>query len=101
MGNLTGTEICRIVGRPRNSISRCADRLLKRKLIKALPANDDRRQTLYEILPEGRKLYRAIMPHMLALEAEMLSALDDEEREMLEAIMTKLMVRNGKAPLAL
>lgn len=97
VGRLTGTDICRIVGRPRNSISRCAERLLQRKLIKALPTAGDKRQTLYEILPEGRRLYRAIMPRMLALEEEMLSSLDAEERETLDRLLTKLMVGGSQA----
>lgn len=89
-GKLTGTEICRIVGRPRNSISRCADRLLRRKLIQAKAVSGDRRQTIFEILPEGRKLYRAMLPHMLALEEKMLAALDENERSVLDGLLTKL-----------
>lgn len=101
VGKLTGTDICRIVGRPRNSISRCADRLIQRKLIKALPTSGDKRQTLYEILPEGRRLYRAMMPYMVALEAEMLVALDPEEHKTLDRLLTKLMGRSGQSNLAI
>lgn len=89
-GKLTGTEICRIIGRPRNSISRCADRLVRRKLIQAKSVSGDRRQTIFEILPEGRKLYRAMLPHMLALEEKMLATLNENERSVLDGLLTKL-----------
>lgn len=89
-GKLTGTEICRIVGRPRNSISRCAERLVRRKLIQTKSVAGDRRQTIFEILPEGRKLYRAMLPHMLTLEEKMLAALDENERTVLDGLLTKL-----------
>lgn len=94
-GKLTGTEICRIVGRPRNSISRCADRLLRRDLIRARSASDDKRQTVFEITPEGRKLYRAMLPHMVHLEERMLEALDERERAVLDGMLTKLVGEFG------
>lgn len=89
-GKLTGTEICRIVGRPRNSISRCAERLLQRKLIQARSVSGDKRQTTFEITPEGRKIYRAMLPHMVSLEDKMLAALDERERDLLDKLLTKL-----------
>jgi len=89
-GKLTGTDICRIVGRPRNSISRCAERLLKRKLIRAHAVSRDKRQTVFEITPDGRKLYRAMLPHMVSLEEQMLAALDERERNLLGGLLTKL-----------
>lgn len=94
-GRLTGTDICRIVGRPRNSISRCADRLLKRKLIRAHAVSGDKRQTVFEITSEGRKLYRAILPHMVTLEERMLAALDERDRAVLDGLLTKLIGEFG------
>jgi DNA-binding MarR family transcriptional regulator len=94
-GKLTGTDICRIVGRPRNSISRCAERLLQRKLIRANSVSGDKRQTVFEITPEGRKLYRAILPHMTNLEEKMLAALDERERSLLDGLLTKLVGEFG------
>lgn len=94
-GKLTGTEICRIVGRPRNSISRCAERLLQRKLIQSRAVSGDKRQTIFEITPEGRKVYRAVLPHMVTLEEKMLAALDERERDLLDKLLTKLIGEFG------
>ncbi|MGE3829895.1 MAG: MarR family winged helix-turn-helix transcriptional regulator [Parvibaculaceae bacterium] len=94
-GKLTGTEICRIVGRPRNSISRCADRLLRRKLIRSQSVSEDKRQTIFEITPEGRRLYRAMLPHMVTLEEKMLAALDERERDVLDGMLAKLIGELG------
>lgn len=94
-GRLTGTDICRIVGRPRNSISRCAERLLQRKLIQSRAVSGDKRQTIFEITPEGRKVYRAVLPHMVNLEKKMLAALDERERDLLDKLLTKLIGEFG------
>jgi DNA-binding MarR family transcriptional regulator len=95
-GAMTGTEVCRIVGRPRNSISRCADRLIKRKLIGASGTEGDRRQTLFEILPKGREIYKLMLPLFVAQEEQMLSALSSEERHSLERILAKLLSSYGQ-----
>lgn len=95
-GPMTGTDVCRITGRPRNSISRCADRLIKRKLISAEAGASDKRITTFEILPAGRKLYKAMLPYFQEAEEQMFSGLSAIERDILDKVLTKLVGEHSK-----
>jgi len=95
-GPVTGTEVCRIVGRPRNSISRCADRLIKRKLIKASATEGDRRQSVFEILPAGRRIYKRMLPLFVAQQEQMLATLNAEDRGNLDRILAKLLASHSQ-----
>jgi DNA-binding MarR family transcriptional regulator len=54
----------------------------------ALP--NDRRHVLIELTPPGQEIFDALHPLVLALNERLLSALSDDERRMLDAIVTKL-----------
>lgn len=95
-GPMTGTDVCRITGRPRNSISRSADRLVRRKLIAVRAGSEDRRTTTFGILPAGRKLYRSMLPHFQEAEEEMFSSLSGIERDVLDKVLTKLVGEHSK-----
>lgn len=95
-GPMTGTDVCRITGRPRNSVSRCAERLLRRKLINARPGASDKRMTTFEILPAGRKLYRSMLPYFQEAEEQMFSGLTGVERGVLDKVLTKLVGEHSK-----
>lgn len=95
-GPMTGTDVCRITGRPRNSVSRCADRLVRRKLISARSGTTDKRMTTFEILPAGRKLYKAMLPYFEEAEEQMFSSLSDIERDIFDKVLTKLVGEHSK-----
>jgi DNA-binding MarR family transcriptional regulator len=95
-GPATGTEVCRVIGRPRNSISRCAERLIRKGLIRARERKRDKRQTLFEILPQGQALYRSLLPRFVAQEEQMLASLTAEERASLDRILVKLIAHHGQ-----
>lgn len=95
-GPMTGTDVCRITGRPRNSISRCADKLLKRKLIREVSTPTDKRMTKFEILSAGRKLYRLVLPHFEEVEAQMFAGLSEAERDVLDKVLSKLVGTHSK-----
>lgn len=95
-GPMTGTDVCRITGRPRNSVSRCAERLVKRKLISASAGQADRRMTSFAILPAGRALYKSMLPHVEEGEEQMFSGLTASERSVLDKLLTKLVGQHRK-----
>lgn len=95
-GPMTGTDVCRITGRPRNSVSRSAERLVRRKLIAARAGSEDRRTTTFAILPAGRKLYRSMLPHFEEAEEQMFSSLSGIERDVLDKVLTKLVGEHSK-----
>lgn len=95
-GPMTGTDVCRITGRPRNSVSRCADRLIRRKLISASAGEADRRMTSFAILPAGRALYKSMLPYFEEGEEQMFSGLTAGERNTLDKLLTKLVGQHSK-----
>ena len=54
------------------------------------PNQDDRREELLSLTPEGRGIYDALVPQALAFEERVLSVLDPHELETLSALMDKL-----------
>ena len=90
-GQLTAKSICDYMGRPRNSVSRAVDRLIKRGLITATTDPADRRQVLLNVAPEGAAISRQSMQIARLLEGQMLSSLSAAERLALDTILEKLM----------
>jgi DNA-binding MarR family transcriptional regulator len=88
---LTAKSISDFLGRPKNSISRAVDLLLKKNLIEAETDVTDRRRILLTIRPEGRALHEQTLEVSKAHERLMLKALDADERKALDAILAKLM----------
>jgi len=90
-GQLTAKSICDYMGRPRNSVSRAVDRLIRRGLITATTDPADRRQVLLNVAPEGAAISRQSMQIARSLEGQMLSSLSAAERLALDTILAKLM----------
>ncbi len=90
-GPLAAKHVCALTGRPKNSISRAVSRLTARDIVDRQSDSRDRRQSVLRIKPEGRRLYKQILPRFVAREAIMLSALSSEERGQLDLLLGKLM----------
>jgi MarR family transcriptional regulator, temperature-dependent positive regulator of motility len=91
-GPLTAKSISEFLGRPKNSISRAVDRLLRRGLIRADVDPADRRRVPLTIEPAGRALHEQTLAISKARERAMLASLSPVERTALDAILQKLMV---------
>lgn len=73
-----------------SSITYVVDKLEKRALLKRRPCPDDRRVTFAVISEEGKELMNQIFPkHKLAIQ-EILSGLDEEEKEYMIQQLKKL-----------
>ncbi|WP_162826278.1 MarR family transcriptional regulator [Burkholderia sp. IDO3] len=91
VGAMTAKQICEVTGRPKNSISRAVNRLAERRMIRRKTNEDDRREIRLALNESGRRLYERVLPVSLDRQALMLSALDADERAMLDRILNKLM----------
>jgi DNA-binding MarR family transcriptional regulator len=91
LDDLNQRDICLVMGRPKNSVSRAISRLIERDLIETREDPGDGRRAKLRLKPEGRKLYETTSRLFVAREALMLEALATRERTQLDAILTKLM----------
>lgn len=89
--DLTQRDICMVMGRPKNSVSRAIARLAERDLIEVRDDPGDGRRARLRLKPEGRRLYEETSRIFVAREARMLATLTRREREQLDRLLTKLM----------
>ena len=73
------------------------DRLEARGLVSREPHPSDRRALEIALTPEGRRLVDAVVGGHVENEREMLSALNDREREQLTRITRKLLAHLGES----
>jgi MarR family transcriptional regulator, temperature-dependent positive regulator of motility len=90
-GPLTAKSISDVLGRPKNSISRAVERLLRRQLIRRKKVEADRRHTLLTVEREGIALIKKTTAMFRARENEMLRSLSSTERVALDQILARLM----------
>jgi MarR family transcriptional regulator, temperature-dependent positive regulator of motility len=90
-GPLTAKSISDVLGRPKNSISRAVERLLKRELIRREKVESDRRHTLLTIEQAGVSMIKKTTQMFRAREDEMLRSLSSVERTALDQILIRLM----------
>jgi DNA-binding MarR family transcriptional regulator len=74
----------------KSTISRAVSSLEQRGLIVRHPNQDDRREELLALTPEGRGIYEALAPEALTFEERLVSILTKAEQDMLARIVAKL-----------
>ncbi|MCB5176126.1 MarR family winged helix-turn-helix transcriptional regulator [Microvirga sp. SM9] len=74
----------------KSTVSRAVSSLEQRGLIVRRPNQDDRREELLALTPEGRTIYDALAPQALAFEDRLVSVLSPEELETLGGLVEKL-----------
>lgn len=84
-------DICLVMGRPKNSVSRAISRLVKRDLIAVADDPNDGRRGVLTLKPAGRKLYEETKRLFVEREEKMLAGLNARERRSLDKLLTKLM----------
>lgn len=87
------SEIVVLTTLDKMQVSRAVARLEKAALIEREESSADRRQRILRITPAGRALYRKILPMAQAREAFLLEALGEDERQVLQRAMDKLLER--------
>jgi len=85
-------DIADTVGRPKNSISRSVNTLVKKKLLRrVLDENDNRQRHLY-LTEKGWKEYDCMVALFLRREEKLISSLSEPEKAFLDAVLSKLVL---------
>jgi DNA-binding MarR family transcriptional regulator len=88
---LIASEIVQRTAMDKVAISRAVKALQERGLVERSPHSEDRRRLPLRLTPDaGIKLFRAVVPKALAFEAQLLSALDAQEKIALDRLLVKL-----------
>ncbi len=72
------------------AVSRTIARLLERDLVQRDTHGDDRRRSVLELSEAGYRIYDEVVPLALARERALLAHFSAEEKQQLDALMTKL-----------
>jgi DNA-binding MarR family transcriptional regulator len=73
-------ELARHANLDKSQASRAAEALIKQGLVKRDPSAEDGRVVLVSLTPEGRALYRKVMPIARKWNGDMFHCLDEQEK---------------------
>jgi DNA-binding MarR family transcriptional regulator len=89
-GAMTANSVVERTAMDKVRVSRAVARLLARGRVTRRTDPEDRRRAILDLTPEGRAVYAAVVPLVLAIERELLGDLSAEERGALDQILHKL-----------
>lgn len=89
-GAMTANSVVERTAMDKVRVSRAVARLLGAGHITRRADPDDRRRAILDLTPSGLAVYRQIVPLVLAVERDLLTGLDAEERATFERVMLKL-----------
>jgi MarR family transcriptional regulator, temperature-dependent positive regulator of motility len=89
----TAQDVAEASGRPKNSISRAVNALLRRRLISRRIDGVDQRRRPLNVTSAGRRLYKLALPLFVDRERQMLAPLDAKERAVFDRLLKKLVFR--------
>lgn len=95
---ITAEDVAASSARPRNTLSRAVNRLLRRNLILRVQDTDDRRRQLLYLTASGQRTLDQTVPALVAREQALLEPLSVEERETLNYLMTKVILNQAAWP---
>ncbi|QWG18226.1 MarR family transcriptional regulator [Bradyrhizobium sediminis] len=89
----TAQDVAEASGRPKNSISRAVNALLRNGLISRRIDDIDQRRRPLIVTSAGRRLYRQALPLFVTRERQMLAPLNEAERAEFDRLLRKLVFR--------
>lgn len=92
-GRIQAAEAAQLTTLDKMQASRALRSLESRALVDRRTDESDRRHVIVQLLPAGRALLRQLTPMVLAREAYLLDALDEQERAVLDRALAKLLQR--------
>lgn len=95
---VTAEDIVASTSRPKNTLSRAVNSLLRKKLISRRQSEDDRRRYHLFLSDKGRAILDDAIPAMVERERMMAAALTPQERATLAGLMTKIILKAGEWP---
>lgn len=90
---LSASEVAERTAMDKVRVSRAVARLIKTGLVDRATDAADRRRSVLKLSRAGRRVHDGIVPMARAIEAELLRGLSADEREALDALVSKLMTR--------
>jgi DNA-binding MarR family transcriptional regulator len=95
-GGLTQVQIVARTVMDKVTVSRAAQGLVKRRLVKRADNKADGRSHVLTLTPEGRGLHAEIAPLALAYEAALIAGLAPEEVTLLKRLLSRLQTAAGQ-----
>lgn len=89
--SLNPSLVCQITGESRATMTRIADELVARGLIRRSPSAHDRRRLVLSIEPAGRRLVRKVLPLLFARANPAFAAFAPAELKQLRTLLEKQM----------
>jgi len=90
-------ELARHANLDKSQASRAAEALIRQGLMQRRPSAEDGRVVLVSLTPEGRALYRKVMPIARKWNGDMFDCLDEDEQAALGAALDKVISANSEA----
>lgn len=87
---LSPTEIARRLIVTTASVTSLLDTLERRGLVERRPDPADRRRLLVAITPPAQAMVRQYVPEVVALQGAVMSGIDEEDRQQLIAVLTRI-----------
>jgi DNA-binding MarR family transcriptional regulator len=91
--DLSAGEVAERTAMDKVAVSRAVARLLEAGRVERRLASSDRRRSILRLSASGQAVYRKVVPLALALEADLLAVLDENERAALDGLLARLIER--------
>jgi MarR family transcriptional regulator, temperature-dependent positive regulator of motility len=95
---ITADDIAASSSRPKNTLSRAVNGLLRKKLVLRKQDQADRRRLSLYLTHAGRRIFEDTAPHFVAREQAMASALTPSEQQQLNRLLTKIILSKSQWP---
>jgi MarR family transcriptional regulator, temperature-dependent positive regulator of motility len=95
---ITADDIAASSSRPKNTLSRAVNSLLRKKLVLRKQDQADRRRLSLYLTRSGRKIFDETVPRLVAREQAMAAALTPSEQQTLNRLLTKIILNKSQWP---
>lgn len=90
---LSAAEVADRTAMDKVAVSRAVGRLIATGRVQRKVSAGDRRRSMLQLTPEGRRIYRRIAPALRRYEAELLAGLDPRDQHQLDSLLRRLEAR--------
>ncbi len=95
---ITAEDIAASSARPKNTLSRAVNALLRKRLLTRVQDVKDRRRMRLYLTRQGRRVVQETVPALVAHEREMFSTLTPVEQRALNQLLTKIVLSQSAWP---
>lgn len=95
---ITADDIAASSSRPKNTLSRAVNSLLRKKLVLRKQDQSDRRRLSLYLTRSGRRIFEDTVPRLVAREQAMAAALTPAEQQQLNHLLTKIILSKSNWP---